>query len=902
VDSRSWRVAGPLAAALIVLVQGCDTGKGTAEPREVAKPQAGIELTNEVGEKVDAFPVGAAAFAAITNLTPYQPYDITLYAPAASAIESAQATAEASRAQEMKDTKGHGASETKPADESSEGTKAPAGPAEPTTEAVGARDVVAGPEDAAVPADAPVAGEGPTPAPGPVPPDAPAAARDESAGPGTAAPAPALGEPTTKAGEAAGSPEGKAAAAQAEAAQVPAMPPAAQGSVVGGGVLMSDAEGKIIPTLIARDLGLAAGLPVGKYTLAVKSVGGVDMGSKTFDVVESKDPYCYPSTPDGTPKNAFQADAETLYVRAENLPPQAEVDIYVVADAGKYENGQTIKDVSGSITYAQADDKGHVLVDVWTGCPQPGAYDIFIDLNNNGKLDTAVDLASGVKTRDVLYGFRTAGALVQEKPVVPGEMDLVAELGCTEDVYEKGPAPRVGSDKALCVRAAPALVGEHPMANEASIYVVRHQDAWKTGDKLENKGPGPTKVRTVGAWGIDRVRVWPAPVLPGTYDVVVDVDNNGSYDRGIDLLDNTGTQENGVSVGMVVTDAGNLVTLAGRVVDSSGSPVGGAIVSSKGSASEPIQTAEDGTYTLHKVLPQKVTVEAAAAAFQRSEMPVDAKPSTEAIQVADIVLNPLSAAGNTYLPIAAGNEWEYRLTRTLDGDVALGPLSELVGPIEYKGALLRSVGAPDDQRIPNVTLFPIEEEETVFVSGESSEGSTERRFNRDFPVELARDGVVARLGASNEQYQWLPSNVASGSTWMGWVPVGPYRVIGSAKAATVPTLAVPAGEFENVLKVTFTPTQVTGDGIDSSQVTGEVSVCFAPGVGEIQREVKLKVQVSGANEKTGESLMGAVDIVESLDLKSYKLAKVAAPAPVPAPEAAPAPEPAPEGASPAPPE
>ncbi|HQK95607.1 MAG TPA: carboxypeptidase-like regulatory domain-containing protein, partial [Armatimonadota bacterium] len=868
-------------AALMALAQGCDTGKGTAEPREAAKPQAGIELTNEVGEKVDAFPVGAAAFVTLTNLTPYQPYDITLYAPAASAIESAQAAAEANRAQEMKDTKGHGPSEGGPSGQPAGGAPASSRPPGPTTEAAGPRHVVAGPEDAAPPADAPVAAEGA--APGPVPPDVPA---------------PALGEPTTKAGEAGGSPADKAAAAQAEAAQVPAMPPAPQGTVVGGGVFMSDAEGKIIPTLIARDLGLTSQLPAGKYTLSVKSVGGVDMGSKTFDVVESKDPYCYPSTPDGTLKNAFQADAETLYVRAENLPPQAEVDIYVVADAGKYENGQALKDVSGSITYAQADDRGHVLIDVWTGCPQPGAYDIFIDLNNNGKLDTEVDLANGVKTRDVLYGFRTVGALVQEKPVVPGEMDLVAELGCAEDVYEKGPAPRVGSDKALCVRAAPTLVGATPMAGEASIYIVRHQDTWKTGDKLENKGPGPTKVRTVGAWGMDRVRVWPAPVLPGAYDVVVDVDNNGAYDRGIDLLDNTGTQENGVSVGMVVTDAGNLVTLAGRVVDSSGNPVGGAVVSSKASASEPVQTAEDGTYTLHKVLPQKVTVEAAAAAFQRSEVPVEAKPSTEAIQVADIVLSPLSAAGNTYLPIAPGNEWEYGLTRTLDGDVAIGPLADLVGPIEFKGTMLRSVGASDDKRIPNITLFPIEEEETVFVSGESSEGSTERRFNRDFPVELARDGVVARLGTDAELHQWLPSNVASGSTWVGWVPVGPYRVIGSAKATTVPSLAVPAGEFENVLRVTLTPTQVTGDGIDSSQVTGEVSMCFAPGVGEIQREVKLKVQVSGASPKSGESLSGAIDIVESLDLKSYKLAQAAAPAAPPVP--APSPVPAPEGGHPAP--
>jgi len=901
-----------LVTAFAILV-GCESDR-TTTTREAALPEATIELQNDGGETVDAFPEGGAAFAAISNLEPWAAYEVTLYAPGPTAIATAETGAQADYGKQMQETKGHGPTET-PGAESKAGPGAPTpgagrsrpGPVGPgdveslpdlpsagNTSARAARtrglgvDIVAAPADGAGPTDAaptstPAGAEssGATPASAPDTGATPAAGPDTASTPSAAPTGPvpptAAGTATPGTGEG-GATEGAKGpstedrdAAKAAADAVPPVPVLPKGDAIGGGAFTSDGDGKIPATLLARDLGIAPNAGLGDYTVTVQAVGGRSWGTKTFSVVASEDPYCYPCTPDGTLKTAFEAEAETMYVRIEKLPPQAEVDVYVVPDKGNHADKEQLEDVSGSITYAQADDNGHVLIDVWTGCSEPGAYDIAVDLNNNKTYEKSVQLASGTTTHDVLYGGRTTGAVIQEHAMVPQEAALQTGMACGENVYTDGLAPRIGSDQSLFVRAIPTLVGA-PLSGDVQIAVVKHKDAWATGDALDNVTGNLTKVRSVGPWGIDRTLVWPAPLLPGEYDIVVDVDRDGTYTQGVDLIDNVGAKENAREVGLVVSDAGNLVAVKGKVLDGEGKPIAGALVRSDAAAGPAVETAEDGSYTLLQALPRKLTVEATAVAYQRGTVTVDAKPSTEGIAAPDIHLVAISKAGNSYMPLAQGNEWEYDLKRTVDGDVALGPLASWVGPIEYAGTLLRYVDAADTQTIPNVTLLPVVEEEKVFVTTQSAEGTGERTFARTYPVESASEGLLFRETADALPRTWLPADLTAGAQFSAWVPVGAYRVLGTATVKTAGSVTVPAGAYNDVIKVEVSVGDIAGEGLQSTNITGTLTSFFAPGVGEIKRDVHLTAKIDQTGTPGGDSLVGSVTITESLALKRSVLA------------------------------
>jgi hypothetical protein len=70
-----------------------------------------------------------------------------------------------------------------------------------------------------------------------------------------------------------------------------------------------------------------------------------------------------------------------------------------------------------------------------------------------------------------------------------------------------------------------------------AVYVVADQDGWTNGIPIPQRVPGTTQqVTTDSSGNIQPTPTWNAPLTPGGYDIVIDVNNNGRYDVAVDAL------------------------------------------------------------------------------------------------------------------------------------------------------------------------------------------------------------------------------------------------------------------------------------------------------------------------------------------------------------------------------
>jgi hypothetical protein len=69
------------------------------------------------------------------------------------------------------------------------------------------------------------------------------------------------------------------------------------------------------------------------------------------------------------------------------------------------------------------------------------------------------------------------------------------------------------------------------------LYVVADKSNWTDGDPLADVSVGGFEQLTLSTDGTQVVKIWDPPLSLGNYDIVEDVNCNGVYDEGIDLVD-----------------------------------------------------------------------------------------------------------------------------------------------------------------------------------------------------------------------------------------------------------------------------------------------------------------------------------------------------------------------------
>ena len=70
-----------------------------------------------------------------------------------------------------------------------------------------------------------------------------------------------------------------------------------------------------------------------------------------------------------------------------------------------------------------------------------------------------------------------------------------------------------------------------------TLYIVADQTIWNEGDSLTDVSDGVEILTLNPGPGTQIIQIWAPPLVVGQYDIVMDVDNDGVFDTGQDLVD-----------------------------------------------------------------------------------------------------------------------------------------------------------------------------------------------------------------------------------------------------------------------------------------------------------------------------------------------------------------------------
>lgn len=337
----------------------------------------------------------------------------------------------------------------------------------------------------------------------------------------------------------------------------------------GGYTIQSDEDGTIpastivqnleLETVNAKDAGESGGLVakrarVGSYNVTVRrGGGGAPVASASFSVADAPRIEC--SDEAGAARGSFTS-TETVFAtlrRGAGTLPAATYDVYVLSDLNRaLQDGDAL---GGEVRTITLDADGVATGSL--GVFARGVYDVVVDVDGNGSFDGDVDLMSRRPRLNPCFTIQQARA---DTPVaLVGQICSDAQ-GNHRDIFN----PLVGDpdNRDMFAFITPERRPRGGDVLAVHKYVVAHQDAWAQGDPLTDVTAGFETDPVQGFCTNEAPwMVWPRQLFAaGCYDVVIDVNRNGVYDLGTDLLDNI-DQRGQVSCGCRVADS----DCAGRI-------------------------------------------------------------------------------------------------------------------------------------------------------------------------------------------------------------------------------------------------------------------------------------------------------------------------------------------------
>ena len=306
--------------------------------------------------------------------------------------------------------------------------------------------------------------------------------------------------------------------------------------------LTADDQGRIDDVVIAYDVGMynasgAGRLLPGDYTINLISSAGTVETDITIPPAPTG-PVVWGCDIDGNLANAFES-GKPVFVSARNLTAGLTYRIWPVVDRRSWNNGDIIKSwqIYGPLVIwppelteyieVTADQNGEIeptqLLPYATKM-FPGVTDQF-DIVLDGAPFNVFNTST-----DAVDGQEPTGAVVQD-PAPDGP--IYAELASKMD-YTYSNSFKVGDKIAIWLNPGVTLGDFSPYILK---YIVLHHPEWLDGTPLEDITEGveldPVEIGCVNeglilAWILAQV---------GEYDVFLDINANGIYDEGIDVVD-----------------------------------------------------------------------------------------------------------------------------------------------------------------------------------------------------------------------------------------------------------------------------------------------------------------------------------------------------------------------------
>jgi hypothetical protein len=254
-------------------------------------------------------------------------------------------------------------------------------------------------------------------------------------------------------------------------------------------------------------------------------------------------PTLYAADRRGCPKTGFLIGEEDVFVVGRNFPEGSLIRLWAVPADADWRDGEPLEDQTQQHGYElppifelRGGDR-HFRRLLWpAGLTSVGSYDLVAEVVNY-PFGTYRENPQA-KVLDVVASRVQSGFVIQRRPgeAEPLAMDIAgvrqspftfrSAFLTTENVY-------VGVDPLL----QPSYVGQ-----TADVYIVsdRTDAQWTTNTNLTGDDVTGT-VEQITVNGICgncwNTLAWTAPLTTGEYDIVLDFNQNGAYDAGVDLID-----------------------------------------------------------------------------------------------------------------------------------------------------------------------------------------------------------------------------------------------------------------------------------------------------------------------------------------------------------------------------
>jgi len=319
---------------------------------------------------------------------------------------------------------------------------------------------------------------------------------------------------------------------------------------IGSVVIASDRNGSILDLEIWYNIGFRGNHKItdvaGDYTVHILQTSQNNPWINfiiqfTIHDTPPPTPYLYHADASGEYLGDGLLVGNDVYVKGDHAPGNAAVRLYVVKDQDSYTDGDVYGDESGGYeTITTAADGVIPLTKVWPTASVPGAYDLIADVAPLGQYNDG----------DIICRNFYPGLLVQTPATLS---DIITDIAC--DAY--GNYSNLFSDlQSIWAKVNPLVrpdrLWEILELCHGNIFVAPHKAVWKQNDRLvhiETVGSMQSGVQVIhepssGAIVLNLVRGeskagyrQPLRLWPGDYDMIVDLNDNGVYDPGIDLLD-----------------------------------------------------------------------------------------------------------------------------------------------------------------------------------------------------------------------------------------------------------------------------------------------------------------------------------------------------------------------------
>lgn len=297
----------------------------------------------------------------------------------------------------------------------------------------------------------------------------------------------------------------------------------------GGFIATSDADGEINKAVIVQNMSPASEL--GTYTVSVaeEAAPGTVVQTLTYAVEDRPRVQCA-SDAAGTPQASFlAADHVFAYVdQASGTIADGNYNLYVISDVQKpLADGGLISGTAKTIAVAG----GTGSLDL--GTFSVGGYDVVVDINGNGLFDQGTDLIS--RHNRLLPCFAVQAA---NSGTVIVQQIASDKNGNKREIFD--PNANIPAIRDVQAYLTPAERSGVQQPYDVDTYVVAHQATWTDGDPLTDVTGGlessPVQDFTNNeapwlAWSYSNL-------VAGCYDVVIDTNQNGLFDAGIDYVDN----------------------------------------------------------------------------------------------------------------------------------------------------------------------------------------------------------------------------------------------------------------------------------------------------------------------------------------------------------------------------